>query len=447
MSKATTTIEDKQYLIEAVLPEATSSYTVIPHELIINTVSKLIEEKGFSIVKEIYKYNTAAQVACGIYYLSHQTDEDMGMMFTWTNSYDKTVRFKCFVGAYIKLNGNILISNSDGSTFKRKHTGEADHEVQETVSEQLTNAISYYSELIEDKNLMKTFEITDETFAEKIGRLYITDRLLSSEQINIIKREYMKPSYTYNCGKNCLWTFYNYILTGVIKCHPSKWAEQQRLIHMWMKTEFEINSQSLPITEVSEEKSITREIVTPLEAPVIETPTISEEEEEEKQEEEIEGFASMIYELRRGIPVLVLKKWIFDIMPQAEMNTILTFDDCSCIITDENDTHFVLELFTPIDESEAIIEEPVSVIEESPIVLPKSPQKLKAEAPSIQAKDIQILPPEKEVNTFVDDEIRNKISQKIFELYGGIRQFTYEKTPRQYNVLLESGESCCLNNI
>jgi hypothetical protein len=220
---------------------------------------------------------------------------------------------------------------------------------------------------------------------------------------------------------------------------------------MWMKTEFKIDSQSLPLTEIPEEKSMVREVKIPLEAPVVETP-ISEETpeevlEEEKMEEEAEEFASMMESLKRGSAVMALKKWVFDMMPQAEINTILTIDDFSCIITDEDDTHFTLELFTPIEESEAIVEEPVSVIEAPQIVLPKTPQKLKAEAPSIQAKDIQILPPEKPVNTFVDDEIRNKISQKIFELYGGIRQFTYEKTPKQYNVLLESGESCCLINL
>ena len=166
MSKVTTVIEDKKYLIEAVLPEATLTYTVIPHELIINTVCKLIAERGFTIIKEIYKYNTAAQVACGIYHLSHSQDDDMGMLFTWTNSYDKSVRFKCFVGAYIKINGNVLVSNSDGGVYKRKHTGESDKEVEATIFDQLNSSLSYYDELVRDKEKMKTKEISDKEFAE-----------------------------------------------------------------------------------------------------------------------------------------------------------------------------------------------------------------------------------------------------------------------------------------
>lgn len=385
MAKQNAMVNDRQYLIEAALPEFSDTYTVVSHEMIITTVEKLIKEKGFSILKETYKYNGGAQIASGIYYLNHDTDDELGMMFTWTNSYNKAVRFKCFVGAYIKLNNNIIVSNSAKSMFKRKHTGTADTEIELTIQEQLERSIDYYEELIQDKNTMKTMEVPNVKFAEICGRLFMIDNLISSEQVGIIAREFKKPSYTYDCGKSCLWTFYNYILTAVIRCHPDKWVEQQRMVHIWMKNEFNIGiweevrtsltsapkSKDPVAPEVKELQRVTNmvnnetKVVEALLKTEVTFPVTGEPFTETK--EETPSFGRMKF-LKEDI-------WLID--PLAEVGSMVKSDSFLILIEDETDTHFVtvnVEIEEETENNEIVI--PIEAFEEFEEIVEESPSEV-----------------------------------------------------------------------
>ena len=81
----------QEYLINAPLPQATATYTVIPHKDVIDLVKKGLAEKGFGIERELYRCNLDAQVAQGVYHLKYGNDPDMGLMFAWSNSYDKSM--------------------------------------------------------------------------------------------------------------------------------------------------------------------------------------------------------------------------------------------------------------------------------------------------------------------------------------------------------------------
>src|ERR1019366_4018691 len=96
--RATLTTQD--YLINAALPVQTETYTVISHGDVIKKTKEVLAAKGFEIERELYRCNDGAQVAQGVYHLKYGDDPDMGMMFAWSNSYDKTMRFKCSIGGY-----------------------------------------------------------------------------------------------------------------------------------------------------------------------------------------------------------------------------------------------------------------------------------------------------------------------------------------------------------
>ena len=91
----------QEYLINAALPEATDTYTVIPHGTIIDTTRTALKAKGLEIERELYRCNDGAQIASGIYHIKYGNDADMGMLFAWTNSYDKSTKFKCTMGGYV----------------------------------------------------------------------------------------------------------------------------------------------------------------------------------------------------------------------------------------------------------------------------------------------------------------------------------------------------------
>lgn len=236
-----TGVVTRNTLTDAALPEATDTYTVISHASIINMVLQKLDENGFTVADEIYKCNDGAQVASGVYRLNYGDDPDMGMIFAFANSYDKSMRFKCAVGGYVHVNKASIIA-SHSSSWGRKHTGTADDETAETIEQQVENAEAYFKQLQGDKDRMKGVSVTKRKFSELLGVLYMELKILSGEQMGIIRREFEKPSFNYATGANSLWTLYNHILVALAKSHPRTWMEQQKIVHFHIISEFDLGN-------------------------------------------------------------------------------------------------------------------------------------------------------------------------------------------------------------
>lgn len=186
---------------------------------------------------ERYKCSHEAKIATGEFHIRYGDDPDMTMMFAFGNSYDKSMRFRCGIGAHVFANGASIISG-DYLAWARKHTGTADEEVGETIEEQLEKAEEYFKELISNKEMMKQIHLNKRQFSHLLGVLYLELGILTGEQMNIIKKEYKKPSYKYTTGENSLWTLYNHILIALSKSHPRTWMEQQKVVHYHLMSEY-----------------------------------------------------------------------------------------------------------------------------------------------------------------------------------------------------------------
>jgi len=248
MSKRTNYVT-MEFLETAPLPDQTVSYTVIPHKRVNDKVEAELLSKGFDIEKTIFRANAGAQIASGTVLLK-QGDNEMRMMFTWANSYDKSMKFKCAIGGYLPQSESIMISGNMGS-WGRKHTGSADTEMEKTIQDQLLMADTYYKSLVEDKEIMKEITIESDTRASALGILFFEHGVLTGEQMGIIKQEIRKPSFVYNGPTNSLWHMYCHIIFALQKSHPKKWLDQQRLVHFMLCDMFGVDTakQSLEATK------------------------------------------------------------------------------------------------------------------------------------------------------------------------------------------------------
>ena len=100
----------KAHLVSVPLPNHAATYTVISHQFVIDYAYQSLAAAGFGIVEEEYRCTADGQIAQGIYKLNFNNDPELSMMFAWTNSYNKQVKFKCVVGAYINNSGSVMIS-------------------------------------------------------------------------------------------------------------------------------------------------------------------------------------------------------------------------------------------------------------------------------------------------------------------------------------------------
>jgi len=233
----------KAYLENAPLPKRTKSYTVISHKEVMDHTSKLLAQNNLSITAQLFKANLNAKVAQGIYHLkSNVSDSDLGMMFAWTNSYDKSTRFQCALGAYVFVCNNGMI-HGDCANYGRKHTGTANADAALSIAGQISMAAQNFNQLVKDKDDMKNIMLSNKEQAELLGRLFIEEKLLDSQQMSCVKNEMNKPSYDYNVDPDTAWMFYNHVTYALKQTHPRNWMENQSKFHEFMTAELISNAQ------------------------------------------------------------------------------------------------------------------------------------------------------------------------------------------------------------
>lgn len=229
----------KAYLESATLPQHGKTYTVVSHKSVIANTKQKLNDLGFTITRELYRSNKEANVAQGVYHIIHDTatnDPEMGMMFAWTNSYDKSTRFQCGIGAHVFVCSNGLI-HGDLSTYGRKHTGNADADIASHITAQIGLANHKFQQLVAHKNLMKSLSLSTTKQAELLGRLFVEEKLLDSQQLSVVKNEMEKPSYNYGVDPDTAWMFYNNVTHALKKTHPRSWMDRQGKFHKFMESE------------------------------------------------------------------------------------------------------------------------------------------------------------------------------------------------------------------
>lgn len=234
---AKTSFVTKDLVIKAPLPQHGNTYTVIPHSFVIDETLKCLASHGLRVKHELYKTTRDGQIAQGLYLLDAGHDHEMGMMFAWSNSYDKSMRFKCAVGAHVFVCLNGVVSG-DMANWKRKHTGTADQETILTIQAQISKAQSHYDQLVEDKEMLKNITLSKRKQAELLGRLFADQDVITLTQLGIVKRELEKPSFDYGVNPDSAWTLYNHLTLSLKESHPSDYLTNHQDLHNFFVTEF-----------------------------------------------------------------------------------------------------------------------------------------------------------------------------------------------------------------
>ena len=254
----------KAHLVSVPLPNHGATYTVISHQFVIDYAYQALANAGFGIVDEEYRCTADGQIAQGIYKLNFNNDPELSMMFAWTNSYNKQVKFKCVVGAYINKTGAVMISGEVGS-WVRKHTGTADTETKATIDDYITNAYMYYNQLCTDKAAMEVVTLNRRKQSQLLGVLFGEYEILTTEQASMVRDQMKKPYHVF-ANSDSLWAFYNYITNALQFSHPKTWMEDQRILHYFIGTICDFSAPPQPVSTPVNNLSapVEEEVVDPL---------------------------------------------------------------------------------------------------------------------------------------------------------------------------------------
>lgn len=226
-------------LFNAALPEKTESYTPISHKVIDEKTRSILADMGFQLKST--RYNSSADGLLGQcqHNIQYGDDAEMGLMVAWQNSYNKLVSFKYAVGAHVMVCSNGMVAGDLGA-YRRKHTGTADQEAFEMIRNYLTNAKSIYEKLIEDREHLKRIDLTPTRMAEIMGKMFIDKEIITSTQINIMKREMYSPTFEYGVPRHNAWALYNYATHAFKEDSPRSWMKRHVDLHNFFNEEFEL---------------------------------------------------------------------------------------------------------------------------------------------------------------------------------------------------------------
>lgn len=247
----------KAHLVSVSLPNHGASYTVISHQFVIDYAYQALANAGFAIVDEEYRCTADGQIAQGIYKLNFNNDPELSMMFAWTNSYNKQVKFKCVVGAYINNSGSVMISGDIG-TWVRKHTGSADTETKDTIDNYISNAYLYYNQLCADKASMEGVSLNKRRQSQLLGVLFAEYEILTTEQASMIRDQMKKPQQVF-ANTDSLWAFYNFVTNSLQHSHPKTWMEDQRILHYFIGTICNFAPANVPVVQVPDNQVVQEE--------------------------------------------------------------------------------------------------------------------------------------------------------------------------------------------
>jgi hypothetical protein len=255
MSKRIPTGITREYLESVALPNHGGRYTPISHKSIIDKVHEELANRGFNVETELYRASIGGNVANGMYILDQGSDPDMKMMFVWGNSYDKSMRFKCGVGAYIPRTGNYIFAGNL-SSYARKHTGKADEEAIAMIQTQLNMANVHYAELLESRDNLINQYGTLRTYSELVGRMFIEKQCLNKEQASAVRDRLIGEVVLLDNTKwDNAWNFYNSVATALRMSHPKNWFEDQAECHKVINKHFALmtlTQMSVPVEVVQD---------------------------------------------------------------------------------------------------------------------------------------------------------------------------------------------------
>lgn len=250
----------EQQLRDVNLPTHGGRYAVVPHGEVIDEVKKELANAGLYIKQEIYKMTTDGQVAQGIYHLSHTGGSlDMGMMFAWSNSYNKTMRFKCGIGAYVFVCSNGVL-HGDMGNYSRKHSGTAHADVMNQIRDQISKATEHYNMLIKDKQMLENVILTPKDKGRILGELFAHDEILTLTQVGIVKREIDKPSHKYSNHPDSAWDMYNHVTLALKESHPGTYMSDHQKLHQYFVNQY---GQLVTVQVDPEENEEEYEVVAP----------------------------------------------------------------------------------------------------------------------------------------------------------------------------------------
>jgi len=204
----------------AEVPALTKSYSPVAHSELIFRLERQLNLGGYEVVSNNVQQNYNGQQIAGTMTLSKGTgisNNEMIQMLAYQNSYNNRLPIRIVSGAHVFICSNGMVVG-DIITF-RKHTGDVFPALKEMINKSIVRMEEDYEKTQADVLRMKETDLTSTLAAELVGRMFIEEQILNSDEVNEVARQLRKPRFE-DFKANNLWSLYNHA-TFALKGAPT----------------------------------------------------------------------------------------------------------------------------------------------------------------------------------------------------------------------------------
>lgn len=350
--------------------------------------------------------------------------------------------------------------DKEAESWIRKHLGTALVETEQTIVKMINNATKHFDKIIETKQKMCNVEFTDNMYGAIMGKLYFQEEYMKAEQTNIIREERKNPTFDYSY-KGTVWEFFKHISYAMIDSSPKEWLIKMQKIHHTIINEFNLYEQATPISIVPE-SIVIFDALNVGEESEVEAISFSEETLEEnrldlsefegvytieeaselpvktqkkidfvkKEKEEIKKESQVIETDEEGNPLMSTQAIIIDITDNAEeQECILAENDLKEEILLEETPSSPILVYEPLKLNPFDLEENVFISALDKVGVIKGIEGNRY-AVEIEAGGMIYMNPlmlqKIEKKELIVDDFKEKIEDKMRNLYSTIKPYTHE---------------------
>lgn len=218
---------EKNYfeVINAPTPKKTHSYTPVPNQVLIDEVKENLYKANYNIVKESYQMNPKQTQLFAVMELADGTN-GMHMNIGFRNSYDKSLSVGFVAGATVIVCSNLMFEGD--IKIMRKHTNRVFKDLGDLIEDAVEVIDENFEIINRDSEQLKALPMSKTEMAKTAGQFFIEEDLITSTQLNVIKREINgSPLFT---GET-VWDFYNHLTEGCKVNQPTRRMNQQIELH------------------------------------------------------------------------------------------------------------------------------------------------------------------------------------------------------------------------
>ena len=242
-----TIIHKSSYLVEedflryVQVPTQERIYKPISYGNIVDTIELVLDKANIPVSNRKFLAAKKGNQATIHYSLNLFDDKEQQFQLVAQNSYDKSLSFKFLMGSEIIACSNGLLRSNRDTIFKKKHVGEIQTLAPEKIYEFIYNTAEEFNTYISYRELLKNYDLNKSAVHSLVGKLFLDEQIVNTDQLNILKREIMSPSYNYGTDGNSAWDFYNHVTAALRTSHPSNWVNNHIAFDEFINKELNLN--------------------------------------------------------------------------------------------------------------------------------------------------------------------------------------------------------------